>query len=69
VNADAAFGHYVLAPRLGDFLALYPELTMELVVRDRIGDLAAEPGRDATSSGSSSREAKPSPSTCRAGSW
>lgn len=42
VNADAAFGHNVLAPRIGEFLARYPELTMELVVRDRIGDLVAE---------------------------
>ncbi|WP_434391230.1 LysR family transcriptional regulator [Melittangium boletus] len=42
VNVDAAFGHYVLSPHLGTFLARHPELELELVVRDRIGDLVAE---------------------------
>ena len=42
VNADAAFGHSVLAPRLAGFMARHPEIELELVVRDRIGDLVAE---------------------------
>lgn len=42
VNADAAFGHSVLAPRLAGFMARHPEIELELVVRNRIGDLVAE---------------------------
>ncbi len=42
VNADAAFGHYFLAPRLGDLQDRYPNLHVDLLVRDRIGDLIAE---------------------------
>lgn len=42
VNVDGAFGPYVLAPRLEPFLTRYPELTLELAVRDRMGDLTAE---------------------------
>jgi DNA-binding transcriptional LysR family regulator len=32
----------VLAPRLGKFLAAYPELSVEIVGRDRLGDLVAD---------------------------
>lgn len=42
VNADAAFGHYFLAPKLGDLQDRYPNLHIDLLVRDRIGDLIAE---------------------------
>lgn len=42
VNVDTAFGSYVLAPRLQPFLTRYPELTIDLAVRDRMGDLVAE---------------------------
>lgn len=42
ISADAAFGHYLLAPRLGEFLRCYPDLRIDLVVRDRIGDLIAD---------------------------
>jgi DNA-binding transcriptional LysR family regulator len=42
ISADAAFGHYLLAPRLGEFLRRFPELQIELVIRDRIGDLIAD---------------------------
>jgi DNA-binding transcriptional LysR family regulator len=31
-----------LAPRLGKFLAAYPELSVEIVGRDRLGDLVAD---------------------------
>ncbi len=42
VNVDGTFGHYVLAPRLGDFLDRYPELSVEVSVRDSMGDLVGE---------------------------
>ncbi|MBP0583047.1 LysR family transcriptional regulator [Labrys sp. LIt4] len=42
VNTDGTFGHYVLAPRIGEFLDRYPELSVELSVRDRMGDLVAD---------------------------
>lgn len=42
VNVDGTFGHYVLAPRLGEFLDHYPELAVEISVRDAMGDLVAE---------------------------
>ncbi|PZQ49305.1 MAG: LysR family transcriptional regulator [Rhodovulum sulfidophilum] len=42
VNVDGAFGHFVLAPRIGAFLDRFPELSVEISVRDRIGDLVAE---------------------------
>ncbi|TCT01719.1 LysR family transcriptional regulator [Aquabacter spiritensis] len=42
VNVDGTFGHYVLAPRLGMFLDRYPELSVEVSVRDSMGDLVGE---------------------------
>lgn len=42
VNVDGAFGHYVLAPRITEFLEKYPDLSFDLLVRDRIGDLVSE---------------------------
>ncbi|WP_017957199.1 LysR family transcriptional regulator [Rhizobium leguminosarum] len=42
VNVDGTFGHYVLAPRLGEFLDHYAELAIEISVRDAMGDLVAE---------------------------
>lgn len=42
VHADSTFAHYVLAPRIGAFLDLYPDLTVEVMVRDAIGDLVGE---------------------------
>ncbi|MDB5219738.1 MAG: transcriptional regulator, LysR family, partial [Myxococcaceae bacterium] len=42
INVDAAFGHFVLAPHLGRFLAKYPDLSLEYIVRDRMIDLEAE---------------------------
>lgn len=42
VNVDGCFGHYVLGPNLHPFLARYPELILEMHVRDRMGDLVAE---------------------------
>lgn len=42
VNIDAFFSRAVLAARLPDFLARYPDLGVELVMRDRTGDLIAD---------------------------
>jgi len=42
VNTDAAFGHFVLAPKLRTFLDRHPDLAVEIAVRDRMGDLIAE---------------------------
>jgi len=42
VNADPWFARLVLAPRLPDFLARYPDLSLEVMVRDTPGDLVAE---------------------------
>ncbi|WP_437324575.1 LysR family transcriptional regulator [Sorangium sp. So ce381] len=39
VNVDGSVGQFVLTPRLGPFLARHPELSMEIAVRDRMGDL------------------------------
>lgn len=42
VQVDEGVGQYVLAPQLGAFLTKYPDLTVELAVRDRIGDLISD---------------------------
>jgi DNA-binding transcriptional LysR family regulator len=42
INVDPFFARLVLAPRLGKFLATYPELSVEIVGRDRLGDLVAD---------------------------
>jgi len=42
VNADPWFARLVLAPRLPDFLARHPDLSLEVMVRDTPGDLVAE---------------------------
>ncbi|RKH04156.1 LysR family transcriptional regulator [Corallococcus sp. CA053C] len=42
VNLDAGIGQFVLTPRLQPFLEKHPDLAMELVVRDRMGDLVRE---------------------------
>jgi DNA-binding transcriptional LysR family regulator len=42
VNVDPFFMRRVLAPLLGGFLAAHPELSLEIVARDRLGDLVAD---------------------------
>ncbi len=42
VNIDPWFARAVVAPGLPAFLAAYPALSVELVVRDRIGDMVGE---------------------------
>jgi DNA-binding transcriptional LysR family regulator len=41
-NVDPWFARLVLAPRLADFLAAHPQLSLELVIRDTLGDLISE---------------------------
>src|ERR1700723_2180220 len=42
LNVDPWFARVVLAPRLPEFLARHPALTLEITVRDTPGDLVAE---------------------------
>ncbi|MDB5968210.1 MAG: LysR family transcriptional regulator [Hydrocarboniphaga sp.] len=42
VTAPVAFGTHRLAPALGEFLRLYPEVKVELLVSDRLVDLVDE---------------------------
>ena len=39
VNVDAFFSRLLFTPHLSDFLSLYPDLSLELVARDQLGDL------------------------------
>jgi DNA-binding transcriptional LysR family regulator len=42
VNVDGTFGHHILMPRIADFLDRYPQLSLDVSVRDRMGDLVAD---------------------------
>jgi DNA-binding transcriptional LysR family regulator len=42
VNTDGTFGHYVLAPHMAKFLERFPDLSVEISIRDRMGDLVAD---------------------------
>lgn len=42
INCGTAFALHQLAPALPDFIALYPDVEVELVVDDRVVDLLAE---------------------------
>ncbi|MET3723556.1 LysR family transcriptional regulator [Sphingomonas trueperi] len=42
VNVDPFFSRLVLAPALTAFLAAHPELRLELLMRDHVGDLVAD---------------------------
>ena len=42
VNVDQGIAQFVLMPQLEPFLARHPELSVELVVRDRMGDLVRD---------------------------
>jgi DNA-binding transcriptional LysR family regulator len=42
VNVDPTFSRLFLAPRIGEFLETHPSLQMDLVIRDRLGDMVAE---------------------------
>src|SRR5882724_1759027 len=42
VNTDAFTSRLLLAPHIPRFLDLYPELSLELIARDQLGDLVGE---------------------------
>jgi DNA-binding transcriptional LysR family regulator len=42
VNVDAFFARLMLASHIGRFLELYPEISLELIARDGLGDLVGE---------------------------
>jgi DNA-binding transcriptional LysR family regulator len=42
VNIDPFFSRLVLAGHLGGFLATYPELALETITREQVGDLVAD---------------------------
>jgi DNA-binding transcriptional LysR family regulator len=42
VNVDPFFSRLVLGPRLGSFMARYPELQLDLVTKDQLGDMVAD---------------------------
>lgn len=42
VNVDAFFSRLLFTPHISDFLSLYPDLSLELVARDQLGDLVGD---------------------------
>ena len=42
VNVDPLFSRLVLAGHLGQFLAQYPDLSLETITREQVGDLVAD---------------------------
>jgi DNA-binding transcriptional LysR family regulator len=42
VNVDAFFSRLLFTPHIPEFLTLHPELTLELVAKDQLGDLVGE---------------------------
>jgi DNA-binding transcriptional LysR family regulator len=42
VNVDAFFSSLLLAPHLGEFLTRHPELKLDIVARDQLGDLIGD---------------------------
>ncbi|WP_426690658.1 LysR family transcriptional regulator [Rhodanobacter ginsengiterrae] len=42
VSVDPYFSRLMLGPQLGAFLAAHPQLQLELITRDRLGDLVAD---------------------------
>lgn len=42
VNVDAFFSRLLFTPHVPEFLSLYPDLSLELIAKDQLGDLVAE---------------------------
>lgn len=42
VNVDAFFSRLLFTPHIAEFLSLHPDLSLELVARDQLGDLVGE---------------------------
>jgi DNA-binding transcriptional LysR family regulator len=42
VNVDAFFSRELFTPHISEFLSLYPELSLELVAKDQLGDMVGD---------------------------
>lgn len=42
VSVDPFFSKIVLSPRIGEFVGRYPELNLDLITRDQLGDMVAD---------------------------
>ena len=42
VNVDAFFSSLLFTPHISEFLSLYPDLSLELVAKDQLGDLVVD---------------------------
>ena len=42
VNVDAFFSSLLFTPHISQFLSLYPELSLELIAKDQLGDLVVD---------------------------
>lgn len=42
INVDGTFGHFVLTPRIHEFTERYPKVAVDIVVRDKMGDLVGD---------------------------
>jgi len=42
VNVDPFFSRLLLAPHIAEFLSLYPDLSLELIAKDQLGDMVGE---------------------------
>jgi DNA-binding transcriptional LysR family regulator len=42
VNVDAFFSRLLFAPHISEFLSLHPDLSLELIAKDQLGDLIGE---------------------------
>ena len=42
VNVDAFFSSLLFTPHISEFLSLYPDLSLELVAKDQLGDLVGD---------------------------
>lgn len=42
INVDAFFSRLLFTPHIAEFLSLHPDLSLELVARDQLGDLVGE---------------------------
>jgi DNA-binding transcriptional LysR family regulator len=42
VNVDAFFSRLMFAPHVSEFLSLYPDLSLDLIAKDQLGDLVGD---------------------------
>ncbi|MGF6444899.1 DNA-binding transcriptional LysR family regulator [Paraburkholderia youngii] len=63
VNMDPFFSRLVLGPRLGSFIDKHPDLQLELITRDQLGDMVAD-GFDVAIRFGDPRCRRSSPASC-----